>query len=131
MSGAQIPPADGPDRSPPLLSAPPRRGPGVRRLNRVPILLFVGGAMLVVAAIGYTYRDRMMQAVANAQTADQKKPEPASGAAVLNGAPLDGEVQSAAFRPANPHQAQQPPQQQAQATGAPSDRNGTGQGAGR
>ena len=64
---------------------------------------------------GYTYRDRMMQAVANAHTADQKKPEPASAAAVLNGAPTDGEVQSAVFRPANPHSAQQPPEQRAQA----------------
>jgi hypothetical protein len=51
MAIAPIPPADGPDRSPPLLPAPPRRGPGVRRLNRVPVLFFVGGAMLVVAAI--------------------------------------------------------------------------------
>ena len=116
MSGTPDPPADGPDRSPPLLPAPPRRGAGVRRLNSVPILFFVGGAMLVVAAIGYTYRDRMMQAVANAQAADQKKPEPANGAAVLNGAPLDGEVQSAVYRPANPHPAQQPPDQQAQVT---------------
>jgi type IV secretion system protein VirB10 len=99
-------------------------------LNRVPILFFVGGAMLVVAAIGYTYRDRMMQAVANAQTAEQKKPEPANGAAVLNGAPLGGEVQSAVFRPANPHTAQQSPEQQAQVTAAPSDRNGTGQAQG-
>lgn len=130
MSGARPPPPDGPDRSPPLLPAPPRRGPGVRRLNRVPILFFVGGAMLVVAAIGYTYRDRMMQAVANAHTADQKKPEPASGAAVLNGAPIDGEVQSAVFRPANPHPAQQPSEQQAQVTAAPSDRNGSGQAQG-
>jgi type IV secretion system protein VirB10 len=86
--------------------------------------------MLVVAAIGYTYRDRMMQAVANAQTAEQKKPEPANGAAVLNGAPLGGEVQSAVFRPANPHTAQQSPEQQAQVTAAPSDRNRTGQAQG-
>ena len=97
-------------------------------MNRVPILFFVGGAMLVVAAIGYTYRDRMMQAVANAHTGDQKKPEPASGAAVLNGAPTDGEVQSAVFRPASPRPAQQPPEQQARVTAAPSDRSGQAQG---
>jgi type IV secretory pathway VirB10-like protein len=130
MGNSQMPLVDGPDRSPSLLPAPPRRGTGVRRLNRVPILFFVGGAMLVVAAIGYTYRDRMMQAIADAQTADQRKPEPANGAAVLNGAPVDGEVQSAVARPANPHPAQQPPEQQAQATAAPSDRNGAGQAQG-
>src|SRR6185312_7516107 len=53
---------------------------------------------------------------------------PASGAAVLNGAPTDGEVQSAVFRSANPHPAQQPPEQQAQVTAAPSDRSGQAQG---
>ena len=69
----------------------------------VPIFLFVGGAMLVVAAVGYTYRDRMMQAAAGTRAAEQKKPEPASGAAVLNGAPEDGEVQPALFRPVPPN----------------------------
>ena len=130
MGEVPLPPADGPDRSPPLLPPPPRRGPGVRRLNRVPILIFVGGAMLVVAAIGYTYRDRMLQAVASTRAADQKGPEPASGAAVLNGAPLDGEVQRTTYRPANPHPAQQSPEHQAQVTAPPSDQNGTGQAQG-
>jgi type IV secretion system protein VirB10 len=97
----------------------------VRQLNRIPILLFIGGAMVVVAAIGYTYRDRMIQAVASTQTADQRKPEPASGAAVLNGAPLDGEVQSAAYRAAHPDPAQQKPAQQV--TAAPTDRSATAQ----
>jgi type IV secretion system protein VirB10 len=98
---------------------------GVRRLNRVPILFFVGGAMVVVAAIGYTYRDRMMQAAANAQAAEQKTPEPASSAAVLNGAPPDGMIQSAAYRPALPHP-QQPSPPQGQATAGPSDFGGAG-----
>jgi type IV secretion system protein VirB10 len=124
MDGAQIAPADGPDRSPPLLPPPPRRGRGVRRLNRVPILFFVGGAMLVVAAVGYTYRERMAQAAANTQAAEQRKPEPASSAAVLNGAPTDGEVQSAVYRPPASHPAQQQPPQQTQATVVPSDQGG-------
>jgi len=91
MSGA----LDKPEQSPGLLSPPPSRGPGVRRLNRLPILLGVGAAMLVVAAIGYTYRERLMQSVANAQQAASHKPEPASGAAVLDNAPIGGEVQPA------------------------------------
>ena len=115
---------DGPDRSPPLLSPPPRRGRGVRRLNRVPVLFFVGGAMLVVAAVGYTYRERMVQAAANVRAADQKTPEPASSAAVLNGAPSSGEVQAAVYRPPHlpPARQQSPPQ--TQATAAPSDHGG-------
>ena len=52
----------------------------------------VSAAMLVVAAIGYTYRDRLMQAPANAQQAASHKPEPANGSAVLSNAPFGGEV---------------------------------------
>jgi hypothetical protein len=33
---------------------------GVRRLNRLPIVFGVSAVMLVVAAIGHTYRDRLM-----------------------------------------------------------------------
>ena len=77
------------------MPSPPSRGPGVRRLNRLPIVFGVGAAMLVVAAIGYTYRDRLMQSVANAQQAASHKPEPANGAAVLSNAPIAGEVQPA------------------------------------
>ena len=90
--------SDAPERSPALLAAPPKRGVGVRRLNKVPILIVIGGAMLVVAAIGYTYRDRLMQSVANAQQAASHKPEPGNGAAVLDGAPPGGEVVPAADR---------------------------------
>ena len=85
--------SDAPERSPALLAAPPKRGVGVRQLNKLPILFVIGGAMLVVAAIGYTYRDRLMQSVANAQQAASHKPEPGNGAAVLDGAPAGGEVE--------------------------------------
>ncbi len=112
---------DGPDHSPPMLSPPPRRGRGVRRLNRIPIYCFVGGAMLVVAAVGYTYRERMAQAAANMRAADQKRPEPASSAAVLNGVPTDGEVKSAGYRlPLSPSSQQHSPRQ-AEDSALPSD----------
>ena len=83
---------DTPDRSPSLLTGPPKRGFGVRRLNKLPIVFAAGGAMLVAAAIGYTYRDRLMRSAANASTAASHRPEPGSGAAVLSGAPVGGEV---------------------------------------
>ena len=59
---------DTPDRSPSLLAGPPKRGLGVRRLNKLPIVFAAGGAMLVAAAIGYTYRDRLMRSAASART---------------------------------------------------------------
>ena len=58
---------DTPDRSPSLLAGPPKRGLGVRRLNKLPIVFAAGGAMLVAAAIGYTYRDRLMRSAASAR----------------------------------------------------------------
>ena len=65
---------DTPDRSPSLLAGPPKRGIGVRRLNKLPIVFAAGGAMLVAAAIGYTYRDRLVRAAANATTAASHRP---------------------------------------------------------
>lgn len=115
---------DGPDRSPSLLPPPPRRGQGVRRLNRVPILLVVAGAMLVVTAIGYTYRERMMQAAESRRAAEQRTPEPANDAAVLSAAPPGGEVEPAADRVAAAHPTPQPSPQAAPAAAAPSDHGG-------
>ncbi|MEA2736992.1 MAG: hypothetical protein QOH05_299, partial [Acetobacteraceae bacterium] len=57
-----------------------------RRLNKVPVFLFVGGVCLVVSAIGYTYRARLQSSAASLHVTDMK-PSSASGAAVLNGAP--------------------------------------------
>jgi type IV secretion system protein TrbI len=93
------PPQDDPSRSPGLLAPLPKRGPGVRRLNKVPLLVFLGGVCLVVGAIGYTYRVRLQSSAASLHDADTKA-QSASGAAVLDGAPQTGEIQSAAFRPA-------------------------------
>ena len=99
MIGTRTPSPDGPERSPVMLAPPPRRGAGVRRLNRMPLVIGFGGACAVAAAIGYTYHERAMQAAASAQRDTERKAEPASGAAVLSGAPLVGEVRSAVYRP--------------------------------
>lgn len=87
MSGTPDPP----ERSPALLTPPPSKGKGVRRLNRVPIFAAIGAAMLVVGAIGYTYRDRLLQSAANAQQATSHKPEPGNDSAVLSKAPIGAE----------------------------------------
>ena len=106
--------SDAPERSPTLLTPPPKRGIGVRRLNKLPIVFVTGGLMLVVGAIGYTYRDRLMQSAANAREAAAHKPEPGNGANVLNGAPAGGEVEAAAARtpdPSGPKDTFSPPAQ--------------------
>jgi type IV secretion system protein VirB10 len=94
VSGA----ADGPDKSPRFLAGPPKRGLGVRRLNKLPIVGVVVGLMCVAGAVGYTYRERLMQSAANARQASEHKPEPGNGAAVLNGAPAGAEIEPAAAR---------------------------------
>ena len=115
------PPGDNPSRSPQLLPPLPKRGRGVRRLNRVPVYIFVGGVCLVVGAIGYTYRARI-QSSAAAQHDGNTKVEAMSGPAVLNGAPQTGEIQSATFHPAAPPSAlRQPDFQQVQTPPAPTD----------
>lgn len=122
--------SDAPDKSPALLAAAPTRGVGVRRLNKLPIVFVIGGAMLVVATVGYTYRDRLMQSVANAHQASSHKAEPGSGSAVLNGAPSGGEVELAAARtplPSGLHGASPKPAQ-IQPPSMPSDNSGAGGG---
>ena len=82
--------------------------------------------MLVVAAIGYTYRERLMQSVANAQQAASHKPEPASGAAVLSNAPIAGEVKPAvANMPLPPQHGLPPVHPLKQSTATPSDSGGS------
>ncbi len=122
MTAPQLPPADDePGRSPRLLQPLPKRGPGVRRLNKVPVFVFVAGVCLVVGAIGYTYRARLQSSTAALHDTDAK-PEAASGAAVLNGAPQAGEIQSAVYRPmAVPPPTQTPPPLPAQAQRGPAD----------
>jgi len=121
MSGT----AGKPEQSPSLLSPPPSRGPGVRRLNRLPIVFGVGVAMLVVAAIGYTYRERLMQSVADLQQATSHKAEPASGAAVLSNAPIGGEIKPAAANKSLPsRQGVSPPHPVEQSLAVPTDSGG-------
>jgi len=118
---------DTPERSPGLLAPPPTRGAGVRRLNRLPIVFGVSAAMLVVAANGYTYRDRLMQATASAEQAASHKPERANGSAVLSNAPFGGEVEPAVAKmPLSTHTGRPQTRPAQQPSAMPSD-NGGGQ----
>lgn len=97
MSGTQPPAGDNPGNSPALLAPLPRRGVGVRRLNRLPIWVGLFAVAGVTGAVGYTYELRSRSSAAAAHDAD-KRPEGATKPAVLNGAPDSGEIQSTAFR---------------------------------
>jgi type IV secretory pathway VirB10-like protein len=123
MNAPQLPPAeDDPSRSPGLLRRTPKRGVGVRRLNRIPVFLAIGGVCMVIGAIGYTYRARLQLSVAAARGADTKAEAAVTDPAVLNGAPQTGEIQSAASRTsATPPSTPPSPAQPAQAARGPSD----------
>src|ERR1700761_9611230 len=61
--------------SPMMLAARPRRGKGVRRLNRVPVYLGAGALCLIVGVVAYTYHqrmDRQQQQAAEADTSEIK-----------------------------------------------------------
>ncbi len=81
---------DDPNGSPSLLPVHPKRGPGVRRLNRVPIWIGVGATCAVLGAAGYTYHLRAQSILAR-EVSNAKRGE-AGRAAVLEGAPDDGVV---------------------------------------
>ena len=59
-----------------LLAPPPKRGPGVRRLNKVP--LACGAGVIVAAAVGYTYHWRASQQAASAAAETEREPKPAN-----------------------------------------------------
>ena len=65
LSGSK-PNAASPAASPQsLLAPPPKRGPGVRRLNKVPLAIACGAGVIVAAAVGYTYHLRASQQAAS------------------------------------------------------------------
>ena len=78
--------------SPSMLPPPPKRGPGVRRLNSVPKYVILGAGLLVIGGIAYSYRVRQHQSAAAFYDGQTDRPSPASGAEVTQRRP-----------PAQPH----------------------------
>jgi type IV secretory pathway VirB10-like protein len=81
---------DGPDQSPDYLS--PKRGLNVRRLNRMPLAIAAGMVILVIGAIGYTYQAKTASAAIDGNTKADRQAEPANAAAILEKAPVAGEI---------------------------------------
>lgn len=90
-------------QSPSMLPPPPKRGPGVRRLNNRPkAIIFVAG-LAVIGGFMYSYRARYLQTTAITEQAADRKPEASSGANVTANRPPPGElVRQIAAKPAPP-----------------------------
>jgi type IV secretion system protein VirB10 len=73
--------------SPDLLTPPPARGAGVRRLNRIPLMIAMAILALIMATIAYTYHMRLQQARSTDKAA---RTDAAIG--VLAGAPDAGYI---------------------------------------
>jgi type IV secretory pathway VirB10-like protein len=84
---------DGPDQSPDYLS--PKRGLNVRRLNRMPLVIASGMVILVIGAIGYTYQAKTANAAMGGNPKADRQAEPANAAAILEKAPIAGEITQA------------------------------------
>lgn len=96
------------NRSLAFLPPPPKRGKGVRRLNRVPLAIFFGIGVAVAAAFSYGLYLRSEQQAVGRKEAAKHKPAPASAAGILDGAP-SGAIMPAVFHPAPLAQPLQPP----------------------
>ena len=98
---------DGPDNSPNVLRPQMRRGAGVRRLNRIPLIIAAIMLLLIGAAVVYTYQMRLADMRRRAAEAEPK-PEPANISELFSGAPSSGLIE--AVRPERPAPAAPAPQ---------------------
>jgi type IV secretory pathway VirB10-like protein len=84
---------DGPDNSPNVLRSTGRRGAGVRRLNRIPLIIAAIMLLLIGAAVVYTYQMRLAEM--RRRAADREpKPEPANISELFSGAPSTGLIEA-------------------------------------
>lgn len=94
---------DSPDASPDYLPTSPPKGPGVRRLNRVPLLIAVGVAGVMACVVIYTVNQRRPPVAGTAGAPASSAPSHASDNAalpqVLNGAPSSGIIAPASAGP--------------------------------
>lgn len=90
---------DGPDDSPDLLSRPPSRGPGVRRLNRVPLFIVIGLAVLVLLILVYTASTRGQRAQMSAAETGQDNKVASSTPPEFKDAPEAGAIPAAVVGP--------------------------------
>ena len=76
----------GPQDSPDLLAPPPQRGEGVRRLNRVPLMIAMAILAIIGGTIAYTYHARLQRA------AEGNGGQSANAIGVFTGVPEGGYI---------------------------------------
>ena len=76
----------GPHDSPDLLTPHPQRGEGVRRLNRVPLMIAMAILVIIAGTIAYTYHARLQRAV------EANGGQSANAIAALRGIPEAGYI---------------------------------------
>lgn len=90
---------DGPDDSPDLLSRPPSRGAGVRRLNKVPLFIVIGLVVLVLLILVYTAATRGQRAQLAASDGDNEGQVAASAPPEMAGSQEAGAIPAAVVGP--------------------------------
>jgi type IV secretion system protein TrbI len=98
-------PEPAPASSPDALGAAPVRGPGVRRLNRVPLYFAFGLACVILAAVAYTHQARLAEQ--NRRAAEKAPPQPPDVNSLLRNTPDGGFI--AADKQPEPPLAPPPP----------------------
>ena len=107
--------SEAPEESPNFLDMRVRRGSGVRRLNRVPLIVAAIMLLLLAGAVTYTYQMRLAEMRRRAAEAEAR-PEPANSSDLFREAPSSGLIE------ANRRDAPQPP------ASVPSERPGADPG---
>jgi type IV secretion system protein VirB10 len=80
------------DQSPTFLDMKAGRGQGVRRLNRVPLIIAAILVAMVGGAVIYTYQMRLAE-IRRQAAAKQARPEPANISELFDGAPSHGLIE--------------------------------------
>lgn len=78
--------------SPDIFRATPQRGAGVRRMNRLPLMIVFGIGVAVAGVVGYTVMEKAAQDAVTVK-ADTRKADPATSAGVLDNAPAAGLIE--------------------------------------
>lgn len=84
---------DGPEKSPISLDPRAGRGPGVRRLNHVPLIIAAIMLLMIGGAVIYTYQMRLADMRRRAAEAEPR-PEPANISELFSGAPHSGLIEA-------------------------------------
>lgn len=99
------------ENAPDFLGNQPRRGNGVRRLNRVPLMIAGFMLFLILGAVTYTYQMRLAE-IRQREALNRTRPEPANFGKLFEDAPDSGFIPANQPPPLNLNALQEAPQEQ-------------------